>query len=73
MDGSATTPFMSNITRRQRESRAFALTVKTGGFGLASVVTFLLSIVGVVNFGLFVILLIATGLSLFGLKSTMKR
>lgn len=64
---------MSNITRRQRESRAFALTISTGGLGLASVATFLLWVVGVTGFGLFFLLLIATAASLVALRSTMKR
>lgn len=64
---------MSNITRRQRESRAFALTMTTGGLGLATVVTFLLSIVGVAGFGIFILLLILTGVSLVALRGTMKR
>jgi hypothetical protein len=64
---------MSNITRRQRESRAFALTVSTGGFGHATVVTFALLIFGVGSFGLFFLLLLATVVSLVALRSTMKR
>ncbi|MCW3041136.1 MAG: hypothetical protein JWM31_3041 [Solirubrobacterales bacterium] len=64
---------MSNITRRQRESRAFALTMTTGGLGLATVVTFVLTVIGVAGFGLFLLLLIATGASLVALRSTMKR
>lgn len=63
---------MSNLTRRQRESRAFALTMTTGGLGIASVVTFVLAIAGVAGFGLFVLLLIATGITLALLRSTMR-
>ncbi len=64
---------MSNLTRRDRESRAFALTMTSGGLGLASVVTFVLSIVGAASFGLFLLLLITTAASVFALRSTMKR
>jgi hypothetical protein len=64
---------MSNLTRRDRESRAFALTMTSGGLGLASVVTFVLAIAGVASFGLFVLLLIATGVAITALRSTMKR
>lgn len=64
---------MSNLTRRDRESRAFALTISTGGLGLASAVTFVLAIVGIGGFGLFFLLLIATVASLMALRSTMKR
>lgn len=64
---------MSNLTRRERESRAFALTMSTGGLGLASVVTFALLIFGVGSFGIFLLLLIATIVSLVALRSTMSR
>lgn len=64
---------MSNITRRQRESRAFALTMSTGGLGLATGVTFLLMVFGAAGFGLFLLLLIATAVSFLALKGTMKR
>lgn len=64
---------MSNLTRRQQESRAFTFTMATGGLGLASVVSFVLAIFGAVSFGLFVLLLIATAVALAALRSTMKR
>jgi hypothetical protein len=64
---------MSNLTRRDRESRAFALTLTTGGLGLASVVTFALLIFGVGSFGTFLLLLIGTIVSLMALRTTMKR
>ncbi len=62
---------MSNLTRRDRESRAFALTMSTGGFGLASVVSFALLIFGVGGFGIFFLLVLATVASLVGLRKTM--
>jgi hypothetical protein len=64
---------MSNLTRRERESRAFALTMSTGGLGLASVVTFALLIFGIGSFGIFLLLLIGTIVSLVALRSTMNR
>jgi hypothetical protein len=64
---------MSNLSRRDRESRAFALTMTSGGLGLATVVTFVLAVAGVASFGLFVLLLIATGVAITALRSTMKR
>ncbi len=64
---------MSNLSRRDRESRAFALTMTSGGLGLATVVTFVLTIVGVASFGFFLLLLIATGVAVAALRSTMKR
>jgi hypothetical protein len=64
---------MSNLSRRDRESRAFALTMASGGLGIATVVTFVLTIVGVASFGFFLLLLIATGVAVAALRSTMKR
>ncbi len=64
---------MSNLSRRDRESRAFALTMTTGGLGIATVVTFVLTIAGVASFGFFLLLLIATGVAVAALRSTMKR
>jgi hypothetical protein len=64
---------MSNLTRRDRESRAFALTMTSSGLGVASVVTFVLTVAGVASFGFFLLLLIATAVSVVALRSTMKR
>ncbi|HEV2811607.1 MAG TPA: hypothetical protein VGW10_00020 [Solirubrobacteraceae bacterium] len=40
------------MTRRQREQRAYQLTLATGVLTVAAVVGFLLAVVGVVGFGL---------------------
>ena len=39
-------------SRREREQRAYALTLATGGFGLVAVVGVLLAIVGIIGIGL---------------------
>ena len=64
---------MSNLTRRERESRAYALTLSTGGFGVASVALLVLSIVGVGSFGLFLLAAILTAGSFVMLRRTLHR
>jgi hypothetical protein len=63
---------MSNITRSQRESRAYALILTTGGFGVASVVLFVLAIVGVASYGLFFLCLVVTVVALLLARRTLK-
>jgi hypothetical protein len=47
-------------SRRQRETRAYRLTLATGGIGLATVVVLVLAIAGVTSFGLFILLAVLT-------------
>ena len=58
---------MANLpTRRQREQRAYTLAMTSGGAGLATVVLLVLSIAGVVSFGLVLlaaIVAVVTGLA----------
>ena len=61
------------MTRSQRERRAYQLTVATGAAGLATVVVFVLAIVGIGSFGLAFLLLVLTALLGFGLKRTLGR
>jgi type IV secretory pathway TrbD component len=63
---------MSNITRSQRESRAYALILTTGGLSVATVVVFVLMIIGAASFGLFLLLLVATAIALFAARRTLK-
>lgn len=42
---------MANLTRRQKESRAYTLTVVGGGAGVAAVVFLVLAVVGITSFG----------------------
>jgi zinc transporter ZupT len=43
------------LSRRERERRAYQLTIATGGLGLVAVVGFVLAVVGVTSFSLPVI------------------
>lgn len=61
---------MANITRRERESRAYKLTIASGGFSVASVVLFVTALVGVTSFGLFVLSILAAAASVFALRKT---
>ncbi len=63
---------MSNITRSQRESRAYALILTTGGFGVASVVLFVLAVIGLASFGLFFLCLVVTVVALIAARRTLK-
>ena len=59
------------LTRSQREQRAFALTMATGGFAVATVVLAVLAIVGIGGFGLVVLAAIATALFGFLLRRSL--
>jgi hypothetical protein len=63
---------MSNITRSQRESRAFALVVATGGFSIATVVLAVLAVVGIGGFGLVILSAIIATVCYVVLRSTLK-
>jgi hypothetical protein len=63
---------MANITRSQRESRAFALTMASGGFGVATVVALVLTVAGVVSFGLVLLLAVLAVASYLLLRRTLK-
>ena len=55
-------------SRRQREARAYRLTLATGGVGLAAAVVLILSIVGVASVGLFVLLAVVTAVLAWATK-----
>jgi hypothetical protein len=57
-------------SRRKREARAYRLTLATGGFGLATLVVLVLSIVGVASFGLAVLLAVITAVLAWATKRT---
>lgn len=63
----------SGLSRSKREARAYRLTLGAAGTGLATVVTLLLSIFGVVSFGLVILLAVITAALGFALKSTLGR
>jgi hypothetical protein len=63
----------NRLTRRDRESRAYRLTLATGGGALATVVALVLSIAGVVSFGLVVLLAVLTAVAGYLLKRSLGR
>jgi hypothetical protein len=61
----------SGVSRRQREQRAYALVLATGGGVLLTAVLFVLAVVGIVSFGTPVLVLIVTALLGYLLKRTL--
>lgn len=61
------------MSRRQREQRAYYLVLASGGLAVAAVVVLVLWIVGVANFGLFLILAILAAVAGYLLRRTMSR
>jgi hypothetical protein len=59
--------------RRQREQRAYQLTLATGGAALATVVVFVLAIFDVTSFGLVLLLALITIALGFVLRRTLGR
>ena len=59
------------MTRKQREHRAYQLTLATGGFGVATVVTFVLALTPILGAGLPILLAILTVVSLVLLRRTL--
>ena len=68
------TPRPSNRpSRRQREQRAYQLSLATGASGLATVIVFVLAVVGITSFGLAFLLALLTGAFGYALKRTLGR
>ena len=64
---------MGGLSRRQREKRAYSLTLVSGGAALAAVVFLVLWVVGVMSFGpAFLAIIIAAGAA-FLLRGTLRR
>jgi len=64
---------MGGLSRRQREKRAYSLTLVSGGAAVATVVFLVLWVIGVMSFGpVFLAALIAIGAA-FLLRGTMRR
>jgi len=59
-------------TRRQRETKAYRLTVATGGFAVASVVVLVLALFTSVSFGLFVLLAAITAVLAVMLRGSLR-
>ncbi len=59
-------------SRRKREQRAYYLVLATGGLALAAAVVLVLSIVGIANFGLFILLAVLAAVAGYLLRRTLK-
>ena len=59
------------MSRRSREQRAYYLTLATGGLAVAAVVVLVLTIVGITNFGLFLLLAVLAAIAGFLLRRTL--
>ena len=58
------------LSRRKREQRAYYLVLATGGLAVAAVVVLILAIVGIANFGLFILLAVLAAVAGFLLRRT---
>jgi hypothetical protein len=61
----------TRLTRKQRETRAYRLTLATGGFGVVGVVTLVLAVVGVMSFGIPFLAIVLAALSGWMLRNTL--
>jgi hypothetical protein len=61
---------VANLTRRQKEKRAYSLALVGGGAGLATVVFLVLAVVGVMGIGPTILAAIVAALAAFGLRRT---
>ncbi len=61
----------SRLSRKQREDRAYKLTLATGGFGVVGAVLLVLGVIGIGSAGWGIILLLLAGASGFMLKKTL--
>jgi hypothetical protein len=59
------------VPRRKREQRAYYLVLASGGLAVAAVVVFVLAIIGVANFGLFILLAVLAAVAGFLLRRTL--
>jgi hypothetical protein len=61
---------MGGLSRREKEKRAYALTLTTGGASLAAVVFLVLGVIGVTGLGPFFLALVIAVVAGFALRST---
>ena len=61
------------LPRRRREQRAYRLTLATGASSVATVVVFVLWVIGATSFGVFLLLVLITAALVFGLRRTLGR
>jgi hypothetical protein len=59
------------LSRRQREDRAYKLTLGTGAGALLTVVAVVLAVLGVIDLGVVLLLALVTGGLGYGLKRTL--
>ena len=64
---------VSNLTRRDRESRAYTLVLASGGGAVATVVALVLAIAGVIGGGLVILFAVITAVLAFALRRTLGR
>ncbi|HEV7461795.1 MAG TPA: hypothetical protein VGN78_14750 [Solirubrobacteraceae bacterium] len=61
------------LPRRRREQRAYRLTLATGVSSVATVVVFVLWVIGATSFGVFLLLVLITAALVYGLRRTLGR
>ena len=61
---------MANLTRRDREKRAYSLALVSGGAGIATAVFLVLAIVGVMGLGPTILAAIVAAAAAFGFSRT---
>ena len=61
---------MANLTRHDREKRAYSLALVGGGAGIATVVFLVLAIVGVMGLGPTILAAIVAAVAAFGFRGT---
>jgi hypothetical protein len=61
---------MANLTRRDREKRAYSLALVGGGAGIATVAFLVLAIVGVMGLGPTVLAALVAAAAAFGFRRT---
>ena len=62
----------TRLTRKQREARAYRLTMATGGFTVVAVVTLVLALVTSLSFGIPFVAIVLAAVSGWMLKNTLK-
>ena len=63
---------MGGLSRRQREKRAYTLTLVSGGASVAAVVFLVTAIIGVTGFGPFLLAVIVAVVAGFVLRGTLR-
>ncbi len=61
---------MANLTRREKEKRAYSLAVVGGGAGIAAVVFLVLAVVGVMGIGPTFLAALVAAAAAFGFRRT---